>query len=72
MNGFTLVADDGRRIMVETARAGSAAPDVQPGDHVTVVGRARALRITLPAARVTDYNARGARAEERVFVVAQP
>lgn len=51
LNGFTLVADDGRRVMVETAR-GASAPDLRPGDYVTVVGRASERGDTMVADRV--------------------
>ena len=50
MNGFTLIADDGRRIMVETARV--SVPDVRPGDYVMVVGRAGDRGDTIIAERV--------------------
>jgi hypothetical protein len=50
LNGFALVADDGRRVMVETSRASSA--DVRPGDYVTVVGRLDAGGDTFVADRI--------------------
>ena len=50
LNGFTVVADDGRRVMVDASR--TVVADVRPGDHVTVIGRSSDRGDTMVAERV--------------------